>query len=65
MVKDIQPKKEPVSEQDLAQAFIKEYQELCEKHGFQIQVNPAFQSRDDGTWSTVLQTSVGQLPKKE
>lgn len=61
-MKKVQPKEKPVSEQDSAQAFINEYQELCKKHGFQIIVVPAYKSRDDGTWSTVLQTSVGKLP---
>jgi len=57
------PKKQ--TESELAQAFVEEYQKLCEKHGFQIQVTPAYKNRDDGTFSTVLQTAVGKLPKKE
>ena len=44
--------------------FTKEYQALCEKTGFRINVNPAFIARDDGSWSIVLQTSVSQMPKK-
>jgi len=58
------PQKEIKSEQQLAQAFIEEYQQLCEKHGFQIQVNPAWKARDDGTFSLVQQAGVGKLPKK-
>lgn len=54
----------PKSEQELAQDFVKEYSALCEKYGMQIVVNPAFRSRDDGTWSVVLQSSVGKLPKQ-
>ena len=54
-----------LSEQDKAQLFIKEYQELCEKHGFQLVVTPAWKARDDGTFSLVQQPSVGRLPKKE
>ena len=56
---------QPKSEQELANDFIKAYGELCEKHGFQINVNPAFKARDDGTFSVVLQSGVGKLPKKE
>ena len=55
----------PKNEQQLAEAFIKEYSELCEKHQFQIVVTPAYKSRDDGTFSTVLQTSVGKLPSSK
>lgn len=54
-----------LSEQQKVEIFVKEYQTLCEKHQFQIVVTPAFKSRDDGTWSVVLQTSVGRLPKKD
>ena len=56
-------KEEPKSEQELAKQFTKEYMELCERFGFQITVNPAFKSRDDGTWSIVLQGGVGKLAK--
>ena len=52
------------SEQELAQEFIKKYEELCIATGFQIVVNPVFKSRDDGTFSVVLQSSVGRLPKQ-
>ena len=58
----VEPKK---TEQELAQAFIEEYQKLCEKHQYQIVITPAYKARDDGTWSTVLQTAVGKLPKPE
>jgi hypothetical protein len=55
-----------LSEQDKAKIFLKEYGELCEKHGFQINVNPAFKAMaDTGTFNVVLQVSVGKLPKKE
>lgn len=57
-----QPK---LTEQDKAQNFVKEYQELCEKHGYQIVVSPAWRARDDGTFSLILQSSVGKFPKKE
>ncbi len=61
--KKVQPK--PKTEQERMREFLKEYNALCEKLGFRIVVNPAFQARDDGTWSVVLQTSVGKLPKPE
>lgn len=60
-----QPTKTEMSEQESARAFAKEYQELCEKHGYRIVVNPAYIARDDGSFSTVLQHSVGKLPKTE
>ncbi len=52
------------SEQELMREFIAKYQELCEEYQFQIVVNPAFKARDDGTFSVVLQSSVGRLPKE-
>lgn len=58
------PQEKPKTEQELANQFIKEYSELCEKHKFQLVITPAFRARDDGTWSVVLQSSVGRLPKK-
>ena len=58
--KTVQPK----TDQQLAEAFIKDYNSLCKKHQHQIVTNPAFQSRDDGTFSVVLQTSVGRLPQE-
>jgi len=61
---NVEPKQK--SEQEKMQDFVKEYQEVCEKHGFQIVVTPAWKvSQDTGTWSTVLQTSIGKLPAKE
>lgn len=61
-----QPIKEERSEQDKMQDFLKEYQELCTKHGYQIAVNPAWKvSQDTGVWGTVLQVSIGKLPKNE
>ena len=61
-MKDIKPK----TEQELAQKFMKEYGELCEKYGFQIVVNPAFKAMaDTGTFNVVLQTSLGKLPEKK
>ena len=54
----------PKSENELAETFVKEYKALCEKHQLRIVTNPAFKARDDGTWSLVLQSSIGRLPKK-
>ena len=59
----VQPK--PKTEQERMKEFFDDYQKLCEERGFRIVVNPAFQARDDGTWSVVLQTSIGRLPKQE
>ncbi len=45
--------------------FIERYKKLVDETGYQIVVNPAFKARDDGTFSVVLQTSVGKMPKGE
>lgn len=57
-------KKEIKEDRELMNEFVNKYKILCEKYGFQIVVTPAYKlSQDTGTWSTVLQTSVGKLPK--
>lgn len=45
-----------------AQDFINDYEALCEKHKLRIVTIPVFKARDDGTFSVVLETSIGQLP---
>ena len=70
MSKDIQPKIEEAdvvkTEQQLMQEFVNKYSALCEEYQLQIVVVPAWKiSQDTGTWSTVLQSSIGKLPKKE
>ena len=47
-----------------AEDFAKKYQQLCDEMGFRIVVNPAYIGRDDGTFSTQLQYSIGKLPEK-
>lgn len=61
MSKDIQPKQEEKTAQQFAQA----YQALCEEYGMRIVVSPSYVARDDGSFSTVLQHSVGRMPKNE
>lgn len=56
-------KVEDKTEQELMQEFVEKYQALCEEYKLQIVVNPAFKARDDNTFSVVLQTAVGRLPK--
>ena len=58
-------KVQPKTEQERMQEFFAKYERLCKEDGFRIVVNPAFQARDDGSWSVVLQTSVGKLPRQE
>jgi len=56
-------KKIEVKKEYRAEDFAREYQALCEKTGFRVVVNPAWIARDDGSWSMVLQTSIGKLPE--
>jgi len=53
-------KVKPKTDQDFAKA----YQDLCEEFGYRIVVNPSYVARDDGTFSTRLQYSIGKLPAK-
>ena len=50
------------TEQQEMREFFAKYQKLCKEDGYRLVITPAFQARDDGTWSVVLQTSVGKLP---
>jgi len=43
------------------QEFAKAYQKLCEEFGYRVTVTPVWMARDDGSFSLVLQTSVGKL----
>jgi len=59
-----EPKNEkPKTETELAQEFVAKYKQLCDEHGFQISVKPDFKARDDGTWSVILQSSVGRIKR--
>ena len=47
-----------------AEDFAKEYQALCNKMGWQIVSSLAWVGRDDATFSTVIQHSIGKTPKQ-
>ena len=56
----------PLSDEDRAKAFVKDYEAICETHQMRIVTTPAFKmSQDTGDWRIVLQTSVGRLPKQQ
>lgn len=57
--------KKPKTQQEMTKEFIEKYQALCEEYQLQIVVNPAFKAGDDGTWSLVLQTSIGRLKEQK
>lgn len=46
-----------------AQDFQFEYEMLCRKMGLLIVPSLTWVARDDGTWSTKVNLTVGQLPK--
>lgn len=45
--------------------FIKAYNALVEQMGWRVVATPAFIGRDDGTFSVVINYSVGKTPLKE
>lgn len=53
----------PKAKEFKAEDFAKAYQKLCDEMGFRIVVTPVWIARDDGSFSLVLQTSVGKLPQ--
>jgi hypothetical protein len=62
---NIKPEVKQLSDQDKAQAFVKDYEQICEKHQLRIVTTPAWRARDDGTFSLILTNAVGKLPKQE
>lgn len=56
-----QPKKEKV--RATPQDFQKEYETLCQRMGYFIVPSLVWVARDDGTWSTRVNLTVGELPK--
>jgi len=64
VVMDNEPKKEE-QKPCTPQEFADKYQKLCEECGYRIVVSPAWIARDDGTFSLVLQHSVGKLSEKQ
>ena len=58
-IKKVEPKK------FIAQDFANKYEALCEETGFRIVVSPQYIARDDGSFSTVLQYTIGKLPEKK
>lgn len=52
------------TDEQRAKDFVKGYEELCEKHQMRVVTTPVWKARDDGTFSLVLQSSVGKLPQQ-
>ena len=63
--KESMSKDQPKQEEKTAQQFAQAYRALCEEYGMRIVVFPSYVARDDGSFSTVLQHSVGRMPKNE
>lgn len=56
----------PKTEQEKAQEFAKEYNELCQKYGYTFVVTPIWKmSQDNGDYRLVLESSVKKLPKQQ
>lgn len=56
---------EPKTEKELTDAFIKDIEAVFEKHQMRLVNVPVYKLRDDGTFSTLIQTSVGRLPQEK
>lgn len=54
---------ETIESSNKAQEFATKYQALCKETGYQIVITPAYIKRDDNSYSTIIQTSVGEMPK--
>ena len=56
--------KEPTKEQNPAEVFGREYQELCEKYGYRIVITPVWSPTSHGSFELVLNHGLGKLPKE-
>jgi hypothetical protein len=45
--------------------FAKKFEELCKETGFTIIPSLSWVARDDGTWSTRVNLTVGKLPQED
>lgn len=54
----------PKTEKELVDAFIKDIEAVFEKHQMKLVNTPVYKLRDDGSFSTLIQTSVGKLPQQ-
>lgn len=52
------------SKEYTAKDFIKDYEELCKKTGFQIVAQPVWVATNHGSFEMTVQAQVGELPKK-
>jgi hypothetical protein len=53
------------TDEQRAKDFVKDYESICERHQMRVVTVPVYKARDDGTFSLILQSSVGKLPKQE
>ena len=52
------------TEQELGNAFLEAYKELCEKHGFELMAVPNFMHRDDGSFSIMVGMQIARVPEQ-
>ena len=57
-------KERELTEQEQASNFLKGYEALCQKYGFNITVIPAWKPTSHGSWELVLQSSIGRIPQQ-
>ena len=57
-------KERELTEQQQANNFLKGYEALCQKFGFNITVIPTRKATSHGSWELVLQSSIGRIPQQ-
>jgi len=53
-----------MTEEQKAQSFIGEYNELCKKHGFQLTAQPGFVPTNHGSFEISVQIAVAKIAKE-
>jgi hypothetical protein len=60
---------QPAQEAEVVQVkpedFAKHYEQLCQKDGYVIVPSLVWLKRDDGSWSTTVNLTIGQVPKEK
>ena len=47
-----------------SQEFATEYQKLCDTWGYRVFATPTWIGRDDGTFSLIVNYSIGEMPRQ-
>lgn len=54
----------PLTDEQKAKDFVKDYETICEKHQMRVVTTPVFVATNHNSFEIVLQSSVGKIPTR-